>query len=113
MSEQTITADRLNATHIGKRVSILDDGEVVMSGKLKSFEVTQDTMLTQDWGWRKITTVIMHLSNRANDDVRATVKGDVALKIKDIQLPKIKVSDAKIFYEGPDVRIMKDGMVVR
>lgn len=35
MSKQTITADHLNATHLGKRVSILDNGEVVMSGTLK------------------------------------------------------------------------------
>ena len=113
MSKQTITADHLNATHLGKRVIILDHEEVVMSGILKSFEVTQGTMMTQDWGWRKTTTVIMHLSNRANDDVRATVKGDVPLKVKDIQLPKIKVSDAKIFHAGPDVRIMEGGVVVK
>lgn len=34
MSE-TITADHLNATHLGKKISILDNCEIVMSGKLK------------------------------------------------------------------------------
>lgn len=43
MSE-TITADHLNATHLGKKVTILDDGEAVMSGKLKELRATQYSM---------------------------------------------------------------------
>lgn len=42
MSE-TITADHLNATHLGKKISILDNCEIVMSGKLKELRATQTT----------------------------------------------------------------------
>lgn len=42
MSKQTIiTADHLNATHLGERIIILDNCEAVMSGKLKEFRATQ------------------------------------------------------------------------
>ena len=43
MSE-TITADHLNATHLGKKISILDNCEIVMSGKLKELRATQYSM---------------------------------------------------------------------
>ena len=42
MSKQVIIkAEQLNATHLGKKVTILDDGEAVMSGKLKELRATQ------------------------------------------------------------------------
>lgn len=43
MSE-TITADHLNATHLGKKIIILDNCEIVMSGKLKELRTTQYSM---------------------------------------------------------------------
>lgn len=43
MSE-TITADHLNATHLGEKIIILDNCEAVMSGKLKEFRATQYSM---------------------------------------------------------------------
>lgn len=43
MSE-TITADHLNATHLGKKISILDNCKIVMSGKLKELRATQYSM---------------------------------------------------------------------
>ena len=43
MSE-TITADHLTATHLGKKISILDNCEIVMSGKLKELRTTQYSM---------------------------------------------------------------------
>lgn len=39
MSE-TITADHLNATHLGEKIIILDNCEIVMSGKLKELRTT-------------------------------------------------------------------------
>lgn len=45
MSKQVIIkAEQLNATHLGKKVTILDDGEAVMSGKLKELRATQYSM---------------------------------------------------------------------
>lgn len=98
MSE-TITADHLNATHLGKKISILDNCEIVMSGKLKELRVTQYSMpvYSNDIeavpnGYGNITiapklnhetvTDIMHLSNQLNDDIKATVHGDTELVIE-------------------------------
>lgn len=45
MSKQVIIkAEQLNATHLGKKVTILDDGEAVVSGKLKELRATQYSM---------------------------------------------------------------------
>ena len=45
MSKQTIiTADHLNATHLGEKIIILDNCEIVMSGKLKELRATQYSM---------------------------------------------------------------------
>lgn len=92
MSE-TITADHLNATHLGKKISILDNCEIVMSGKLKELRTTQYSMPVYSNGYGNITIapklnyetvtdIIMHLSNQLNDDIKATVHGDTELVIE-------------------------------
>lgn len=100
MSKQVIIkAEQLNATHLGKKVTILDDGETVMSGKLKELRATQYSMpvYSNDIeavpnGYGSISVVpklnyetvniIMHLSNQLNDDIKATVRGDTELVIE-------------------------------
>lgn len=101
MSKQTIiTADHLNATHLGKKVTILDDGEAVMSGKLKEFRATQYSMpvysndikavpngygsisVVPKLNYETVTDIIIHLSNQLNDDIKATVRGDTELVIE-------------------------------
>lgn len=97
MSE-TITADHLNATHLGKKISILDNCEIVMSGKLKELRATQYSMPVFRNGIEAVpdgcgnitiapklnyeTVIIMHLSNQLNDDIKATVHGDTELVIE-------------------------------
>ena len=45
MSKQVIIkAEQLNATHLGKKIIILNNCETVMSGKLKEFRATQYSM---------------------------------------------------------------------
>lgn len=99
MSE-TITADHLNATHLGKKISILDNCEIVMSGKLKELRTTQysmpvysndieavpdgygNTIIAPKLNYETVTDIIMHLSNQRNDDIKATVHGDTELVIE-------------------------------
>lgn len=99
MSE-TITADHLNATHLGKKISILDNCEIVMSGKLKELRATQYSMpvysnnieavpngygnitIAPKLNYETVTDIIMHLSNQRNDDIKATVHGDTELAIE-------------------------------
>lgn len=99
MSE-TITADHLNATHLGKKISILDNCEIVMSGKLKELRATQYSMpvysndieavpdgcgnitIAPKLNYETVTDIIMHLSNQPNDDIKATVHGDTELVIE-------------------------------
>lgn len=99
MSE-TITADHLNATHLGKKISILDNCEIVMSGKLKELRTTQYSMpvysndieavpngygnitIAPKLNYETVTDIIMHLSNQLNDDIKATVHGDTELVIE-------------------------------
>lgn len=97
MSKQTITADHLNATHLCKRVSILDNGEVVMSGTLKKFETrlgnqpvfTSDVCFTSSTGFTPVlryetrACIVLQLSNQFNDDIAATVNGDKELRIEE------------------------------
>lgn len=101
MSKQVIIkAEQLNATHLGKKVTILDDGEAVMSGKLKEFRATQYSMpvfsndieavpdgygsisVVPKLNYKTVTDIIMHLSNQLNDDIKATVRGDTELAIE-------------------------------
>ena len=99
MSE-TITADHLNATHLGKKIIILDNCEIVMSGKLKELRATQYSMpvhsndieavpdgcgnitIAPKLNYGTVTDIIMHLSNQLNDDIKATVHGDTELVIE-------------------------------
>ncbi|MDB1522631.1 hypothetical protein PL962_06650 [Bifidobacterium adolescentis] len=101
MSKQVIIkAEQLNATHLGKKVTILDDGEAVMSGKLKELRATQCSMpvfsnnieavpngygsisVVPKLNYETVTDIIMHLSNQLNDDIKATVRGDTELVIE-------------------------------
>lgn len=101
MSKQVIIkAEQLNATHLGKKVTILDDGETVMSGKLKELRATQYSMpvysndieavpdgygnitIVPKLNYETVTDIIMHLSNQLNDDIKATVRGDTELIIE-------------------------------
>lgn len=101
MSKQVIIkAEQLNATHLGKKVTILDDGEAVMSGKLKEFRATQyskpvysndieavpngygSISVVPKLNCETVTDIIMHLSNQLNDDIKATVRGDTELVIE-------------------------------
>lgn len=91
MSKQTIiTADHLNATHLGEKIIILDNCEIVMSGKLKELRTTQYSMLdgygnitiAPKLNYETVTDIIMHLSNQLNDDIKATVHGDTELVIE-------------------------------
>ena len=93
MSE-TITADHLNATHLGKRITINGLHGTVVSGKLK--KITADYAIMPDFvsygpceeympkplRYRKNVHIILHLSNQVNDDIKATVHGDTELVIE-------------------------------
>lgn len=101
VSKQTIiTADHLNATHLGEKIIILDNCEIVMSGKLKELRATQYSMpvysndieavpdgygnitIAPKLNYETVTDIIMHLSNQLNDDIKATVHGDTELVIE-------------------------------
>lgn len=99
MSEIT-TADHLNATHLGEKIIILDNCEIVMSGKLKELRATQYSMpvysndieavpdgcgnitIAPKLNYETVTDIIMHLSNQLNDDIKATVHSDTELVIE-------------------------------
>jgi hypothetical protein len=101
VSKQTIiTADHLNATHLGEKIIILDNCEIVMSGKLKELRATQYSMpvysndieavpdgcgnitIAPKLNYETVTDIIMHLSNQLNDDIKATVHSDTELVIE-------------------------------
>ncbi len=98
MSE-TITADHLNATHLGKRITINGKHGTVMSGKLKKIRADYAIMpsftsyhfreedILKPLGYRRDVHIIMHLSNQVNDDIKATVREDTELQVEDEQLP--------------------------
>lgn len=93
MSE-TITADHLNATHLGKRITINGKHGTVMSGKLKKIRADYAIMpdfvsygpceeyMPKPLRYRKNVHIILHLSNQVNDDIKATVHGDTELVIE-------------------------------
>lgn len=94
MSE-TITAGHLNATHLGKRITISGKHGIVMSGTLKkiradyaimpdfaSYSSYKEDIPKQLW-YRKDVHIILHLSNQVNDDIKATVRGDTELQVED------------------------------
>lgn len=94
MSE-TITADHLNATHLGKRITINGKHGTVMSGKLK--KISADYAIMPDFvsygpceeympkplRYRKNVHIIMHLSTQVNDDIKAIVREDTELQVED------------------------------
>lgn len=101
MSKQIIiTADHLNATHLGEKIIILDNCEIVMSGELKELRATQYSMpvysndieavpdgcgnitIAPKLNYETVTDIIMHLSNQLNDDIKATVHSDTELVIE-------------------------------
>ena len=101
MSKQTvITADHLNATHLGEKIIILDNCEAVMSGKLKELRASQYSVqvysndieavhngygsisVAPKLNYKTVTNIIIHLSNQLNDDIKATVHGDTELVIE-------------------------------
>lgn len=93
MSE-TITADHLNATHLGERITINGKHGTVVSGKLK--KISADYAIMPDFvsygpceeymprplRYRKNVHIILHLSNQVNDDIKATVREDTELVIE-------------------------------
>lgn len=93
MSE-TITADHLNATHLGKRITINGKHGTVVSGKLKKIRADYAIMpdfvsygpceeyMPKPLRYRKNVHIILHLSNQLNDDIKATVHGDTELVIE-------------------------------
>lgn len=94
MSE-TITADHLNATHLGKRITINGKHGTVMSGKLKKISANYAIMpdfvsygpceeyMPKPLRYRKNVHIIMHLSNQVNDDIKAIVREDTELQVED------------------------------
>lgn len=94
MSKQIITADHLNATHLGKRVTINGKYGTVVSGKLKEISAdyamkpsfttysTYKEGIPEPLTYRKDVHIILHLSNQVNDDIKATVHGDTELVIE-------------------------------
>lgn len=95
MNKQIITADHLNATHLGKRITINGKHGTVMSGKLK--KISADYAIMPDFvsygpceeympkplRYRKNVHIIMHLSNQVNDDIKAIVREDTELQVED------------------------------
>lgn len=94
MSE-TITADHLNATHLGKRITISSLHGTVMSGKLKKISADYAIMPSlasyfpheengpRKLKYRKDVHIILHLSNQANDDIKAIVHENTELQVED------------------------------
>lgn len=92
MSE-IITADHLNATHLGKRITINGKHGTVVSGKLKKIRADyaikpsfttysfREEDIPKPLGYRRDVHIIMHLSNQVNDDIKATVDGTTELKV--------------------------------
>lgn len=93
MSE-TITADHLNATHLGERITINGKHGIVMSGTLKKIRADYAIMpdfvsygpceeyMPKPLRYRKDVNIILHLSNQVNDDIKATVREDTELVIE-------------------------------
>lgn len=95
MSE-TITADHLNATHLGKRITINSLHGIVMSGTLKKIYAGYAIMpsLASYFPYKENKTleyskdvhIILHLSNQVNDDIKATVHENTELQVEDEQV---------------------------
>lgn len=95
MTKQIIPADHLNATHLGKRITISSLHGTVMSGKLK--EIRADYAIVPSFTsflpskedvpkrfeYRKDVHIILHLSNQADDDIKAIVHENTELQVED------------------------------
>ena len=91
MSE-TITADHLNATHLGRRITINSLSGTVVSGKLKkicadyaimpSFTSYFPYKADKPLEYRNDVHIILHLSTQVNDDIKPTVREDTELQIE-------------------------------
>lgn len=96
MNKQIITADHLNSTHLGKRITINSLHGTVVSGKLK--EISADYAIMPSLAsyspykenktleYSKGVRIILHLSNQVNDDIKATVREDTELQVEDEQV---------------------------
>lgn len=94
---KTITADQLNATHLGKRITINSLHGTVMSGKLKKIRADYAIMPSftsyfpykadKPLEYRRDIHIILHLSNQVNDAIKATVHENTELQVEDEQLP--------------------------
>lgn len=94
MSE-TITADHLNATHLGKRITINGLHGTVVSGKLEKIRADYaivpgpvsyspcEEYRAKLLEYRKDVHIILHLSNQVNDDIKAIVHEDTELQVED------------------------------
>lgn len=95
MNKQIITADHLNATHLGKRITINGKHGTVMSGTLKKIRADYAIMpdfvsygpceeyMPKPLRYRRNVRIILHLSNQVNDDIKATVREDTELQVED------------------------------
>lgn len=95
MNKQIIPADHLNATYLGKRITINSLHGTVVSGKLK--EICADYAIVPSFTsylpskedvskrlvYRKDVHIILHLSNQVNDDIKAIVHEDTELQVED------------------------------
>ena len=91
MSEK-ITADHLNATHLGKRIAVNSLHGTVVSGKLKEFSAdyalkpsftTYSSRTEGILEYRKDVHIVLHLSNQVNDNIKATVHEKTELHVED------------------------------
>ncbi len=93
MNKQIITADHLNATHLGKRITINSLHGTVVSGRLKEFSADYaiTPSFTSYFPYKadkplecvRDVHIILHLSNQVNDDIRATVRENTELQVED------------------------------
>lgn len=93
MNKQIITADHLNATHLGKRITINSLHGTVVSGKLEKIRADYAIMPSftsyfpykadKPLEYRKDVHIILHLSNQVNDDIKATVRENTELQVED------------------------------
>lgn len=93
MNKQIITADHLNATHLGKRIAINGKHGTVMSGTLKEIRADYSIMPSftsyfpykadKPLEYSKDVHIILHLSNQVNDDIKATVHENTELQVED------------------------------
>lgn len=95
MNKQIITADHLNATHLGKRITINGKHGTVMSGTLKKIRADYAIMpsftsysfckedVPEPLGYRRDVHIILHLSNQVNDAIKASVHENTKLQVED------------------------------